>query len=54
MKIFTAADMMRHAATGLLQLFDMFEIAMMSEIGAGIRFKIIVNVKNTGDGLRHK
>ena len=43
--------MIRKAATGLLQLLDMFDMANPSDIGAGIRLRKMVNVKNIGDGL---
>ena len=51
MRIFIPADMIRKTATGWSHVSDMLAIAIPSDNGAGIRFRMIVNVKNIGDGL---
>ena len=51
MRIFITADMIRKTVTGMPQACEKLAIATPSDIGAGIRFRIIVKVKNIGDGL---
>lgn len=43
--------MIKNAATGLLQFLEMFAMATPNEIGAGMILRIIVKVRNIGDGL---
>ena len=52
MKMLTAADMMRNAATGLPHDFETLAMPIPRDSAAGMRLSTTVNERKRGDGLR--